>query len=108
MADRVLPHMHKIIGIEGSHTPRLRAIWLFVIAITLHNIPEGLSVGVGFGSGNISKAVILMLAIGIQNMPEGLSVGFSILGETSGKKKFKAFLISVPSGVAETPYASWA
>ncbi|MEM2088168.1 MAG: ZIP family metal transporter [Thermoproteota archaeon] len=103
MADRLLPHMHRIIGVEGSHKSRLRAIWLFVIAITLHNMPEGLSVGIGFGSGNISKAVILMMAIGLQNMPEGLSVAFSLLGETHGEKRLKAFLISVLSGVIEIP-----
>jgi ZIP family zinc transporter len=103
MSDRVLPHMHKIIGVEGSHSSRLRAIWLFVIAITLHNMPEGFSVGVGFGSGKISEAVVLMLAIGLQNMPEGLSVAFSIVSEAPGEKRSKAFLISILSGVVEIP-----
>ncbi|MEM2897212.1 MAG: ZIP family metal transporter, partial [Candidatus Bathyarchaeia archaeon] len=61
-ADRLVPHIHFIVGHEGPMSARLKAIWLFVIAITLHNLPEGLAVGVGFGSMNIGAAISLMLA----------------------------------------------
>ena len=102
LADKVVPHLHAIIGFEGTPTTRLQAIWLFTIAITLHNMPEGLAVGVGFGSGNISKAISLMLAIGFQNIPEGLSIGFSILS-LKNTSRYKAFLIAFLSGVVELP-----
>ncbi len=102
LADMFIPHMHRIIGKEGISSSRLRGIWLFVLAITLHNMPEGLAVGVGFGSGNINDAVVLMIAIGLQNIPEGLSVGFSILAEGS-KGRLYAFLIAIISGLVEPP-----
>lgn len=56
LANRSLPHEHFIKGHEGTTTKRVSQIWLFVIAIALHNFPEGLAVGVGFGGGNIEKA----------------------------------------------------
>lgn len=101
-ADMIIPHMHVIIGKEGIATERLRGIWLFVLAITLHNMPEGLAVGVSFGSGNISDAVILMLAIGFQNIPEGLSVGFSLLAG-GGRSRVYAYLVAIASGFVEPP-----
>ena len=59
-----VPHEHFILGHEGPPTERLRRIWLFVIAITLHNFPEGLAVGVGFGTGNFGSATALAIGIG--------------------------------------------
>ncbi|HDI31716.1 MAG TPA: ZIP family metal transporter [Thermofilum sp.] len=105
LADSVIPHLHAVIGREGVLTERLRAIWLFVIAITLHNMPEGLAVGVGFGSGNIREAIVLMLAIGLQNVPEGLSVGFALLSQGS-KSRLYAYLVSVLSGFVELPLST--
>lgn len=104
LADRLLPHMHLIMGYEGAKSRVIRGIWLFVIAITIHNMPEGLAVGVGFASGNIDAAVILMLAIGLQNIPEGLSVGFSLLTTHSYSRRF-AYITSVASGFVEPPLA---
>lgn len=101
-ADAIIPHMHMIIGREGLASNRLRGIWLFVIAVTLHNMPEGLAIGVGFGSGNIREAISLMLAIGLQNIPEGLSIGFSILAEES-KSRWYAYLVAIISGFVEIP-----
>ncbi|MFQ6090027.1 MAG: ZIP family metal transporter, partial [Candidatus Bipolaricaulia bacterium] len=65
LADHLLPHLHPVKGREGTETTRIKAVWLLILAITLHNMPEGLAVGVGFGSGNLPNAMKLMLAIGI-------------------------------------------
>ena len=110
LADHLIPHLHFIRGEEGPHTDRLRAVWLFIIAITLHNMPEGLAVGVGFGSGNLSDAFVLMMAIGFQNIPEGLAVSFSSLNAGMGKR-FYASLVGIRAGVVEIPLAvlgAWA
>lgn len=72
------PHEHFFKGQEGPKVDNLKRIWLFVTAITLHNFPEGLAVGVGFGSDEISTALTLALGIGLQNMPEGLVVAWSL------------------------------
>jgi len=101
--DKLIPHMHFIrIGVEGRRS-RLRAVWLFVLAITIHNMPEGLA-GVGFGSGNLASAMALMIAIGLQNIPEGLSVGLS-LASSKEYTRAKSFLIAALSGIVELPLA---
>ena len=103
LTDKFVPHLHFLIGKEGVDS-RIRAVWLFLIAIILHNAPEGLVVGIGFGSGRLDVAYALMWAIGIQNIPEGLSVGFSFL--STGKfGRRKAFILSIFSGLIEIPLA---
>ena len=72
------PHEHFNQGLEGKITENFKRIWLFVIAITIHNFPEGLAVGVGFGDGSISHGLPLTLGIGLQNMPEGLIVALAL------------------------------
>jgi len=72
------PHEHIFKGQEGPTVKNLKRIWLFVAAITLHNFPEGLAVGVGFGSGNTTQGLTLALGIALQNMPEGLVVAWSL------------------------------
>lgn len=74
------PHEHFFKGKEGPQQINLKRIWLFIAAITLHNFPEGLAVGVGFGQGNTSQAIALAIGIGLQNMPEGLVVAWSLRG----------------------------
>jgi ZIP family zinc transporter len=98
-ADRLLPHEHFITGPEGSDPKRLRRIWLFVIAIIIHNFPEGLAVGVGFGGGNFNDGLTLAIGIGIQNMPEGLVVALALMSEKYSVGK--ALLISLLSGLVE-------
>ena len=110
LADHLIPHMHFIMGEEGGHSRRLRAVWLFIIAITLHNMPEGLAVGVGFGSGNLGDAFVLMMAIGFQNIPEGLAVSISSMNAGMGKR-FYASLVGIRAGLVEIPLAilgAWA
>jgi len=110
LADHLVPHLHAISGREGHPTQRLKAVWLFILAITLHNMPEGLAVGVGFGAGNTRDAVALMLAIGIQNVPEGLAVAVSALSAGMGAY-FYASIVGIRAGLVEIPLAvfgAWA
>lgn len=102
--DRWIPHLHleRDNGQEGPDTDRLRAVWLFILAITLHNMPEGLAVGVGFGSGDLSNAIPLMLAIGIQNIPEGLAVSVSSLNAGMGSYTYASF-VGIRAGLVEIP-----
>jgi ZIP family zinc transporter len=81
---------------------RLASVVLFILAITLHNMPEGLAVGVGFGSGDIPNAVALMLAIGIQNIPEGLAVSVAAINAGLDSRTY-AVLTGVRSGLVEIP-----
>ena len=94
-----LPHEHFITGQEGADTAAMGRIWLFVIAITIHNFPEGLAVGVGFGSGGMGGGLPLAIGIGLQNAPEGLAVAVSLLGE--GYPKLRAWGIAALTGMVE-------
>lgn len=95
----VLPHEHFSSGREGPENPALRRIWLFIIAITIHNFPEGLAVGVGFGAHGPSGGLPLAIGIGLQNMPEGLAVAVALLGEGYGR--FRAWGIAALTGLIE-------
>jgi ZIP family zinc transporter len=98
LLDRFTPHLHFMIGPEGPSSS-LRRIWLFIIAITLHNFPEGLAVGVSFGSGNLSAAVALAIGIGLQNMPEGLAVALPLIRE--GYSRGRALGYATLTGLVE-------
>jgi ZIP family zinc transporter len=97
--NRVVPHEHFILGPEGATSRSLRKMWLFVIAITIHNFPEGLAVGVGFGGNDIENGLTLALGIGLQNMPEGLAVAVALLGE--GYQRGRAFTVAMVTGLVE-------
>ncbi len=99
LSDRYSPHEHFIKGPEGADAKNLRRIWLFVIAITLHNFPEGLAVGVGFGGGDIRNGITLAIGIGLQNMPEGLVVALALIGERYSVGR--ALLIALSTGLVE-------
>ncbi len=86
LVDRFIPHFHPIIGAEGPPS-KLSKVWLFVIAITIHNFPEGLAVGVSFGGGDAAAGLVIALAIGLQNMPEGLAVALPLLREQYSRSK---------------------
>ncbi|MDH4138295.1 MAG: ZIP family metal transporter, partial [Anaerolineae bacterium] len=88
--DRSLPHFHPVLGREGPKST-LRRVWLLIIAITLHNFPEGLAVGVGFGAERLSEAIALMIAIALQNMPEGLAVALPLVREKWPRGKAMAY-----------------
>jgi ZIP family zinc transporter len=99
LINRYMPHEHFIAGREGPDVASLRRIWLFVIAITIHNFPEGLAVGVGFGGDNLTNGVSLAIGIGLQNAPEGLAVAVALIGENYSR--WRAFLIAAATGMVE-------
>jgi ZIP family zinc transporter len=94
-----LPHEHFRMGREGPEAVALRRVWLFVIAITIHNFPEGLSVGVGFGAGGWEGGLPLAIGIGLQNVPEGLAVAVALTGE--GYSRVRAVSIAALTGMVE-------
>lgn len=85
--NRYVPHEHFVTGCDSDPevTARIRRIWLFVLAITIHNVPEGLAVGVGFGGQDAAHGWTLATAIGLQNMPEGLAVATALAGLGYGR-----------------------
>jgi len=86
LIDRFIPHFHPALGAEGPPS-KLSKVWLFVIAITIHNFPEGLAVGVSFGTGNVAAGLVVATAIGLQNMPEGLAVALPLLREGYSRRR---------------------
>lgn len=84
--DKFIPHFHPVAGAEGPPS-RLSRLWLFIIAITIHNFPEGIAVGVSFGTGDISSGLVVATAIGLQNAPEGLAVALPLLREKYSRTK---------------------
>jgi len=94
-----VPHEHFIKGHEGIEIKSLKRVWLFIFAIAIHNFPEGLAVGVGFGGGNIANGITLATGIGLQNMPEGLVVALALIAHKYGLKK--SFLIALATGLVE-------
>jgi len=124
-ADVLVPHAHYLLTgrkrddaarpdaatDDGGAVPiddeRLASVVLFILAITLHNMPEGLAVGVGFGSaaegaGSVGDALALMFAIGIQNIPEGLAVSVAAINAGFDRRTY-AVLTGIRSGVVEIP-----
>lgn len=95
----VVPHEHFVKGPEGGVSASLGRYWLFILAITLHNVPEGMSVGVSFGGGNLDNGLAMTLGIGLQNMPEGLAVAAALVAE--GTQRGRAFLIAMLTGLVE-------
>jgi ZIP family zinc transporter len=96
---RYAPHEHFVLGREGPETARFTRIWLFVIAITLHNFPEGMAVGVGFAGGDEENGIALAIGIGLQNIPEGFAVAVSLIG--IGYSRARAFAVACLTGFVE-------
>lgn len=97
--DRVLPHEHFIKGPEGPSPARLKRTWLFVFAICLHNLPEGLAIGVAYAASNASHATALATGIAIQDLPEGLVVALALIAVGYGRGR--ALLVGMASGLIE-------
>ena len=100
LVDHFSPHEHLLNKHhEGAVNTSLSKIWLFIIAITIHNIPEGMAVGVAFGSGDIGIGLPIAIGISLQNMPEGLAVAVSLLRE--GYSKRTSFIVAALTGLVE-------
>jgi zinc transporter, ZIP family len=99
LLDRVIPHEHFIKGLEGGHGARLKRTWLFVFAICLHNLPEGLAIGVAYATGDTSQGNALATGIAIQDLPEGLVVALALLA--AGYGRGRAVLVGMASGLIE-------
>jgi len=98
LVDRFVPHFHPALGAEGPPS-RLSRVWLFVLAITIHNFPEGLAVGVSFGSGDVAAGFVVAMAIGLQNMPEGLAVALPLMRE--GYSRLRSLWYATLTGLVE-------
>lgn len=103
LIDKLVPHLHRIMGTEyESHceaTERINKIMLFVLAIAIHNFPEGIAAGVGLGSGDYSQGLIIALGIALQNIPEGMVIISPMLN--AGISKGKTLIIAIATGLVE-------
>ncbi len=97
--DRFVPHEHSKSGRRGPQTERFNRVWLFVLAITLHNLPEGMAIGVSFANGDLRVGMPLTTAIALQDIPEGLAVALAL--RVTGISAARAALIAIGSGLME-------
>jgi zinc transporter, ZIP family len=97
--DYFTPHEHESTGPRGPEFARLNRVWLFVLAIALHNIPEGMAIGVSFANGDLSVGLPLTTAISIQDIPEGLAVALAL--RTTGLSARASVLVAAASGLME-------
>lgn len=97
--DHFTPHTHESCGDCGPGAERLNRVWLFVLAITLHNLPEGMAMGVSFAQGDISVGLPLATAIAIQDIPEGLAVVMAL--RAAEVRTLPAVLLAALSGLME-------
>lgn len=98
--DRLVPHEHLIKDKPAEDRNRIKGVWLFVLAITIHNFPEGLAVGVGFGGGDVGNGLALTVAIFLQNLPEGFAVALAMM--TLKYTALGAVGVALGTGVVET------
>ncbi len=101
LIDKLVPHLHKMVGpdIEEHKSTNLSKVLLFVTAIAIHNLPEGIAAGVGFGSDNTAQALIIAGGIALQNIPEGMVIIGPMLA--AGVKPGKTFVIAMLTGLVE-------
>ena len=102
LTDRLTPHLHTLTGLEGEEHKRnaqRNKVMLFVMAIAIHNLPEGIAAGVGFGGGNTAEAMMIALGIALQNIPEGMVIISPMLA--SGVSAKKTFLYASLTGLVE-------
>lgn len=102
LMDRLVPHMHHLVGVDTeAHAGNadLDRVLLFVSAIAIHNLPEGIAAGVGFGSGNTQEALLIAGGIALQNVPEGMIIIAPMLA--AGISPRKTFLCGLATGLVE-------
>ena len=103
LMDRLVPHLHRMAGADQEDHPnnkeKLDKVLLFVMAIAIHNLPEGIAAGVGFGTGNTAEALTIAGGIALQNIPEGMVIIAPMLA--TGMKKGRTLLIALSTGLIE-------
>ena len=101
LVDKLVPHLHKMMGVDGEehNNANLNKVLLFVLAIGIHNLPEGIAAGVGFGSENTAQALIIASGIALQNIPEGMVIIAPMLA--AGISKKKTFFAALVTGLVE-------
>jgi len=101
LIDKLVPHLHKLVGpdIEEHQNKNLSRVLLFVLAIAIHNLPEGIAAGVGFGSGNTSQALLIAGGIALQNIPEGMVIIGPML--SAGVSARRTFVCAMITGLVE-------
>ncbi|MBQ7102307.1 MAG: ZIP family metal transporter [Clostridia bacterium] len=103
LIDKIVPHLHKMTGVDQEAHPekqaQLNKVLLFVIAIAIHNLPEGIAAGVGFGTGNVTQALAIAIGIALQNIPEGMVIIAPMLA--AGMSHSRTFVVAILTGVVE-------
>ena len=101
LIDKLVPHLHKMVGVdsESHHNANLNKVLLFVTAIAIHNLPEGIAAGVGFGSGEVAEALMIAGGIALQNIPEGMVIIAPMLA--AGVSPTRTFLCAMLTGLVE-------
>ena len=101
--DKLVPHLHRLAGVEQEMHPegaaKLNKVLLFVLAIGIHNLPEGIAAGVGFGSGNDAQAITIAAGIALQNIPEGMVIIGPMLA--AGMSPGRTFACAFATGLVE-------
>ena len=101
--DKLVPHLHRLAGVDTESHPdsdqKLNKVLLFVMAIAIHNLPEGIAAGVGFGSGNNAQAITIAAGIALQNIPEGMVIIGPMLA--AGMSPMRTFICAMATGVVE-------
>lgn len=101
LIDKLVPHLHKFVASETDEhsNAKLNKVLLFLLAIAIHNLPEGIASGVGFGSGDTSQALVIAGGIALQNIPEGMIIIAPML--SAGVSPKKTFLCAAATGLVE-------
>lgn len=101
--DKIVPHLHKLTGADQEahpeNTEKLNKVLLFVVAIAIHNLPEGIAAGVGFGTGNVNEALTIAGGIALQNIPEGMVIIAPMLA--AGMSRGRTFIAAIITGLIE-------
>ena len=101
LIDKLVPHLHNFAGVEpeSHNNANLSKVLLFVLAIAIHNLPEGIAAGVSFGSGDTTQALVIAGGIALQNIPEGMVIIAPMLA--AGIRPRKTFVIALMTGLVE-------
>jgi len=103
LMDKLIPHLHRLSGVDQElhpeNTEKLNKILLFVMAIAIHNLPEGIAAGVGFGTGNSAEALTIAGGIALQNIPEGMVIIAPMLA--AGMSRSRTLIAALMTGVVE-------